>query len=181
MAHSCLNFASIININTTFLKRLMTISNYGLVELADKYGISLSINDIIMSDELNKIPKTRVRNIVLNTKSSLSEEGQHWVALAIRGKHALYFDSFGAVPDTGVIKYCKARKLNLGYSNYVVQDLDSSDCGLFCFGLFLHLARETTDDKSQPEIYALGNEYVNRFHHIEKRNDAIIAKYLKDS
>ena len=155
----------------------MTISNYKLVKLANKHGINLTINDIIMSDELDQIPKTKTRNIVLNTKSSLSPKGQHWVALAIRGNHALYFDSFGAAPDAHVVAYCNKRKLSLGYNNYVVQDLDSTHCGLFCFGLFLHLARETTTDKSQPEIYVLGNEYVNRFHHIAERNDEIIERY----
>ena len=152
-------------------------SNYELAELAKKLGISLSLKDIIMSDEFDQIPKTPTRNIVINTMPATSFNGKHWVALAIRGKHALYFDSFGAVPDVNVIKYCKKRKLTLGYNYYIVQDLDSTNCGLYCVGLFLHLARESTTDKSQPELFALGNEYVNRFHHIEKRNDQIIEEY----
>ena len=43
------------------------------------------------------------------------------------------FDSFGAISPVEVIRYCEGLKL--GYNSYIVQDMNSTECGNYCLAL----------------------------------------------
>lgn len=160
----------------------MTISNFDLVKLAETYKIKLTLTDVISSNHLINIKLKKFMNIIINLESS-EKGGSHWVLLIIRDNLAFYFDSFGASPDNYVIKYCSKFKLKLAMNNYIIQDLKSTECGIFCLGLLVYIKNERVLPKKLREfkneiLYELCNNYCNMFSMETKQNDKILYDYL---
>lgn len=160
----------------------MTISNVELEELCGKKGITL--DGIVMSNELINVKKKKRLNIIINLDDR-GNGGTHWVCLCIRdGKEAFYFDSFGAMCDKYVIDYCKKIRVSLSINVYIIQHLESTECGLFCVGLMKFLKKEkilagVTREYPKSRLYELSNEYINIFEPNTELNDNIIFKYLR--
>ena len=100
-------------------------------------------------------------------------DGTHWLVLIIKGNNCLYFDSFGMIPRKEIITFCKGKRL--GYSTYIIQDIDSTQCGLYCIAL-LHFMQSNKGD-----LYELFNDFINLFVNNTKLNDKILFKYLKSN
>lgn len=149
----------------------MTISNYQLVEIAKKNNIQLYLKYIIYRDELKNIPLQKHMNIIINF-STTGHTGTHFTALLIRNNNALYFDSFGCVPLPEVTQYCKLHKLKLGYNNYIIQNIASSNCGIYCLALILYIGQSKN-------LYDKANDYINMYEDDTKENDHILLTYLK--
>ena len=151
----------------------MTISNFDLVKLAKSHNVQLELNEIIMADELVNIASKRNMNLIINLQDS-SQNGSHWVCLIIKGKNAFYFDSFGAKPDTYVTQYCRQNGLRLGYNNYIIQDLSSTECGVFCIALLKYLA-----NNNKKELYKTSDEFIDIFNNNTKDNDKLLKCFMK--
>ena len=151
----------------------MTISNFDLVKLAKSHNVKLELKDIIMADELLNIKLKRNMNLIINLENSTGQ-GTHWVCLIIKGKNAFYFDSFGAKPDTYVTRYCRLNELRLGYNNYIIQDLNSTQCGIFCIALLKYL--RTNKSKN---IFDSSNEFIDIFNNNTKDNDKLLKCFMK--
>ena len=83
----------------------------------------------------------------------------------------MYFDSFGAIPPVEVIRYCKGLKL--GYNSYIVQDMNSTECGNYCLAFLEH------NQNSKESIFVAANSFINLFEHDTTLNDDILDDYMK--
>ena len=151
----------------------MTISNFDLVKLAKLHNVQLLLTNIIMADEMQNIKLNRNMNLIINLQDS-SKNGSHWVAFIVKGKNAFYFDSFGAQPDNYVTQYCRKNGLQLGYNNYIIQDLNSTQCEIFCIALLKYI----TTNKSI-HLYEACDDFINIFNHNTKHNDKILQCFMK--
>ena len=159
----------------------MTISNVDLQKKFDKRGINITA--IIMANELRGIPLQKSMNIIINLDDR-GNNGTHWTCMCVRGKEAFYFDSYGAKCDKYVLDYCKRHNLKLGINTYIIQDLDSVECGLFCFAYILYLHKEKIPNKITREfpksrLYELSNNFINMFEHDTRLNDNILFDYIR--
>lgn len=127
-----------------------------------------------MKDELANVKLIKSNNIIVNFAKE-GHEGTHFVALVIRDGNAFYFDSFGCYPLDEVVSYCKHHHLKLGYNSYIVQNIESTNCGLFCFALFKYLGN------TMSSLYKNCNEFVDMFDDDTKHNDNILFKYFNNS
>ena len=153
-------------------------TNYQLYEMAKIYRVPIRLNNIIMSDELSSFKLKPVMNFIINLENT-DNKGTHWVGLFIRGKKAVYFDSYGAICDVEVIDFCEKHNLKLGYNQYIVQDLKSYNCGLFVFAFLHYMSRNLK--KGSADIYAVSNDYVNLYEPSNGNiNDKIVVKYLME-
>ena len=149
----------------------MTISNFELQKIASENNIQL--NSIMMNNEINKRIMTMKSFSGIINLNNIGEQGSHWVAMIKRGNIILYFDSFGAIPIKSIVK--NKGKNKLAYSNYIVQDLDSTQRGLFCIA-FLHYIQYNKGNLA--DIY---NDFINLFEHDTTLNDKILFEYLNDN
>jgi len=150
----------------------MTISNFDLVKRAKSHNVKLELKDIIMADELLNIALKRNMNLIINLEDSTGQ-GTHWVCLIIKGKNSFYFDSFGAKPDTYITRYCRLNGLRLGYNNYIIQDLSSTECGIFCIALLKYLA-----NNKRKELYKTSDEFIDIFNNNTKDNDKLLKCFM---
>lgn len=143
-------------------------TNFDLTGWCESSDIKL--DGVIASNELCNMKKKKNMNFIINLQDS-DNKGSHWVALIKRGVHYVYFDSFGAIPDTYVIRY--KGKYKLAYSNFIVQDMESDRCGIFCVA-FLHYIQT-----NKGNIHAIYNDFVNLFEHNTRNNDDILKEYIR--
>jgi hypothetical protein len=118
----------------------MTISNYKLVELADKNKVTLHLSDIKYMEDLSSTKLKKLMNLILNFTTSGST-GSHFVAFVVRDKKAFYMDSFGTHHLQSVIDFCKTNGLQLGYNAKVIQDSSATTCGVYCFALLKYVGK----------------------------------------
>lgn len=83
-----------------------------------------------MKNELAGI-KPRNGNFIMNLESSTEENGTHWFKLTVESSNSFYFDSFGVVPPTEVIQFCK---FNTRLFSERSQDYYAETCGFFYLG-----------------------------------------------
>ena len=156
----------------------MTISNYQLMEMAKEDRIKLII---IMADELVNVKLLPKLNIILNLQDS-TKGGSHWVSLVIINNHAMYFDSYGAGCDQYVITYCRKHKLRLGINTYIIQDLKSTQCGLYSYAFIKYIINENIitgiPREFKENLFELANDYINMFVPETEQNDAILFEYI---
>lgn len=157
------------------------ISNFELADLAKKEKVNLKLQDIMMADQLLTTPLKKKMNIVLNLQKS-GQGGSHWVCFIVRGKQSFYCDTFGMDCDTNVIQFCKKHKLHLACNKYIIQDLKSVQCGIFCFALIKYVDTELIPShyprEFENKLLELCNNFVNLFEPNRKKNDKILYKYL---
>lgn len=59
--------------------------------------------------------------------------GSHWVALYfMKNNKCEYFDSYGRLPDSLILKYISQNANSYTYNNKCVQDFDTISCGHMC-------------------------------------------------
>ncbi len=149
-------------------------TNFELVKIAVNNGIKLKINDIMMMNMLSKLKLKKNMNLILNLADLHAGGGSHWVLFLIRDKKALYIDSFGCKVSQEVYDFCLKYNLQLGYSNYICQELNSSRCGLYCIQSLKYLQKCNSNN-----LYSKGNEYVNMYEPLkENKNEKICISGL---
>lgn len=145
-------------------------SNIELIDICNQNGIKLT--NVIMSNELKDIKKKKELYLIINLQD-INKIGSHWVSLIKRNNQYLYFDSFGVIPDVYILKYKGKHKV--GYSNYIIQDMQSVECGIFCIA-FLHYIQN-----NKGKIYDVYNDFINLFEHQTNKNDIILKKYIANN
>ena len=131
---------------------LMTTSNTDLKHIAKVLNIPPPI--ICFDEDLQSIKRRGTQYFVLNLGSP--NNGTHWVGCCVRGKEALYFDSYGVIFPNDVRNYIQgcSRK---GYNTTQIQDLNSNLCGWYVLMWLKHII------SSNKDMYHATNEYVNLF------------------
>ena len=114
---------------------------------------------------------------IVNMQSSTQGDGTHWVCFKIKNKHCVYFDSFGAPPPIDIETFIKTRKnIKIGFNNWIIQDLKSTNCGWFCIGCLAMLKQNKNKD-----IYDAFDFYINNFSGKTKENDSILKSLFTTS
>jgi hypothetical protein len=148
------------------------LTNIDLEQMCHHYSVPLYFCG--MKNELPS--KVRDGNYIINLDSSTHSSGTHWTALVIDGNQAAFFDSFGALPSKQVIDFCKKRhNLRLTYNNWIIQDLQSENCGSFCLSLLLYLRKHP-----EKSLFRAFNTFINGYSGNTKENDSILASFFKE-
>ena len=149
----------------------MVLSNFDLENLAGFYKIHL--NGIFMKDQMPDKPKNGC--YIINLQSSTQGNGTHWTSLFIYKKMSYYFDSFGAPPPNEIILFSKKRKSqHLLYSNWIIQDLSSENCGWYCLGFLLFMWK----NRQNINLKEVFNQFVNNFQDDTLKNDEILRQFF---
>lgn len=115
---------------------------------------------------------------IINLDSKVENRGgTHWVALILKHKQAIYFDSFGlTIPietRTFISRYRPKRVL---FSTRQIQHIDSTMCGYFCI-YFLYFFKVL--HKTNPHFGYLINKHDSIYVQMNRKlNDKIIAKLM---
>jgi len=145
------------------------LSNFELFDMSKTYKVKL--DDVVYKNDLKKINMKTNMNVIINLdNNSVKSKGTHWVCYVKRKNDMLYFDSFGAGPPLEVLQYSKG--LRKSYNEYIVQDLDSSRCGSYCFAL-LHYIKY-----NKGKLYDVANDFINLFEDNAEKNDQILNTYF---
>jgi hypothetical protein len=135
-------------------------SNFELLELAQKKHLGKI--SILCKDELSKVKIKPNLNIIINLSDSDDGSGTHWVALFIsHNLQPFYFDAFGAICPTQIIKYLKPLKRKIAYSQFAIQDLTSDRCGIFSLAFLLYMTKK----------HRLNEPHLNTFEKFLKQFD----------
>ena len=145
------------------------LTNYDLEELCDFYNVPL--RGIYMKDMLPK--KLQNGNYIINLESSNGgrNSGTHWTCLIVNNKNTMFYDPYGAPPSVEIRDFVKQRKnTHLGFNNWVIQDLQSENCGYFVLSFLIY-----TSPKKHTNMYIKANHYLNHFVDDTRKNDGIMA------
>ena len=100
---------------------------------------NIKLNNILLNNNkfYNKC-KWEPGFYVINLSQTLP--GTHWtvVGIAKNKKCAIYFDSYGVIPDDKLINSLKKQKINkIYFTNYAIQSINSKACGYYCLAFML--------------------------------------------
>lgn len=149
-----------------------SLSNYEIEAIAKHYHLPLI--DCCMKDELPSSIQDGI--YIINLESSTQGDGTHWTCLIVQKHIALFFDSFGAPPSTEIIEFVRKRRgIRFAFSNEIIQDLNSENCGFFCLYLCWFVHRH----KASGSIVQLVDGFTRLFSGDSKNNDAILRHLFK--
>ena len=96
------------------------------------------------------------------------------MALKIKNKDCVYFDSYGYLPPEEIISFCKRIKgSRLSYNTKQIQDLSAITCGFFiAFLIFLHI------DSSQ-NLYKKSSNFSDLFSLDTKVNNGKLQRLFR--
>ena len=147
-------------------------SNIQLIHYAQKIGVVL--NGVVSKTNLPYPPQSGGYIINLaDDKSSegFQNQGTHWVAVYVEGKHTVYFDSFGLPPPANIQLWLKHLQ-PIYYSSVQIQNERGGFCGLYClyFLYYLQHHRKNMDiqerlEKFQQLWHPDVTENLNRLKH----------------
>jgi hypothetical protein len=109
----------------------MTTSNVDLDLLARLMRVKLTV---CLQDDLAQMTPQVGMSYVINYGTE-QNGGTHWVALILDDGDAVFIDSFGTHYSTDVEEFMKRTPgsvVKLGFSNVILQSLESSLCGFYC-------------------------------------------------
>ena len=129
-------------------------------EISEYYENEPRFNGVYSRDNL---PANVKKGAYVINLDEYEDAGTHWIALYIKNKKVLYFDSFGVehIPKE-IIKFIKNKDIIANI--FRLQAYDSTMCGYFCIEFIDYMF----DDKTLID-------YTNLFSpHDFKKNDKII-------
>ena len=147
-----------------------SISNFDIEETMDSLNIPLnacvSKNGLIYYHNLNR------GNYIINLGNA-DTNGTHWVALLVRQKECLYYDSFGMPPPHDV-QYFLGKKKCI-YNTDQVQDLEDSTCGYYSMAIihFCHINKHY-------DLRKCLNLFNEQFSEDTNKNRIILQQYMKN-
>ena len=148
------------------------LSNFDREEIAHHFNIRVVI---VMKDELKNIHPTSYQNYVINLQSSTIGNGTHWMALKIKNKECVYFDSYGYLPPEEIITFCKRiKESHLSYNTKQIQDLSAITCGFFSIAFLIFLKI----DSSLP-LYKRSSNFSNLFDINTKVNNGKLKRFFR--
>jgi hypothetical protein len=122
----------------------MTTSNLDIEALAKLMRVKLTV---CLQDDLAQMTPQAGMNYVINYGNE-ANGGTHWVCLILDddGDEAVFIDSFGTHYSTDVEEFMKRTPgsvVKLGFSNVILQSLESSLCGWYCIAAITFAHRST--------------------------------------
>ena len=120
----------------------------------------------IKKHKKNKPISTYIFNL-----SKINEKGTHLVAISLKNKKVIYFDSFG-LPCTNkdILTFIYSINKKYKYNTMQIQHLKSNYCGIYCLAFVMH------QDKGNQKI----ENFLNIFKYTKNKleNDNIVVKYI---
>jgi hypothetical protein len=145
------------------------LSNYDLMELADKY--KLNVNNVLLQEEFIHIkPKDGGYIVLINDGTGATG---HWTAFILRNKVCLYFDSFAVVPSMPIIRFLRKGNYKINCNNNDIQNYKSVTCGFYCLA-FLHFMKHT-----KYPLHLAMSQFTSLFKNDTRDNDGILQAYIK--
>lgn len=133
--------------------------------------LKINLVSIVSKNELCKLkPKTGC--YIINLEDS-GGNGTHWVSLILFEKISIYFDPFGLIMPSNVIRFCKRYGKKLIYSSDQLQHIDSIYCGWFCLYFLYYLTKNKSKHKS-----VLLNQHNANYSEKEEENDLILKENI---
>jgi hypothetical protein len=160
----------------------MALSDTDLLQFGRKYDIP--IRGIYLRDRIpHSLPQTGL--YIFNLDSDKTKDGKlkktlnvgtHWTCCYIGDFDTMYFDSFGCPAPDEVITFVKLRFPSYQYNNKIIQDLASSECGLYCiaFGLYVNTRIRKQHSAS---IFVIGKQFVDMFQKNTLENEKILRSF----
>jgi hypothetical protein len=138
----------------------------------------LNINVTIRSKNDNIFDRVARNGSYIINLSDKENPGTHWVALFIRNKVGVFFDSYGLPPPEIIGQFTHKKKLI--YSTDTIQSIDSTTCGFFCvWFLYVFNNLDETYLTYQQYGYAL-NQFLRKFDkNNTEKNDDILRREIK--
>lgn len=145
------------------------LSDVDIRILAKMFGINLI--DVCFKSKLNNM-KIQSGSYVLNMDRD-DIAGSHWICLYVKGKRAIYYDSFGEEAPLEIINFCKRGNVKLLMNYFHIQDIKCTACGYYTLA-FLHWM---TLHKTVSQYYL--NMFNKIFDFDTTKNKLILQKYIK--
>ena len=117
----------------------------------------------------NNLPKTIKKGAYVINLDEYENTGTHWVALFVKPKYTVYFDSFGIEHIPKEIKHATGNK-EIKSNIFRIQAYDSIMCGYFCIEFINYMF----DGQSLIDFTSLFSP------HDFKKNDQIIKRIFKN-
>ena len=117
----------------------------------------------------NNLPKTIKKGAYVINLDEYENTGTHWIALFVKSKYTVYFDSFGIehIPKE-INKFINNN--NIESNIFRIQSYDSIMCGYYCTEFINYMLEGKTL-----------LDYTNLFYpHDFKKNDQIINRIFKN-
>ena len=152
-------------------------TNFDLIRLAKKYNIPLV--DVVNKDLLFYLPK-KDGGYIINLDDTVNSKGQrnsgsHWVAFFIWNGKAVFYDSFGIVPDYTIQNFLKGYA-PFEYNTREIQNINSGICGDFCLFFLYFMSRKV---KYNDKINIIFKEFLEIFSNDVLKNETILRRILK--
>ena len=117
----------------------------------------------------NNLPKTIKKEAFVINLDEYENTGTHWVALFVKPKYMVYFDSFGIEHIPKEMKHATGNK-EIKANIFRLHAYDSIMCGYFCIEFIKYMF----DGKSLIDFTSLFSP------HDFKKNDQIIKRIFKN-
>jgi hypothetical protein len=147
-----------------------SISNIDIEQTMD--ALNIPLNWCVSKDGLINYHNLNLGNYVINLGDA-STNGTHWVALIVRSKECLYYDSYGQIYPNDVKHFIRKKKCI--YNTDQVQDLTDTTCGYYAMTIihFCHI------NKQYPLSKCL-NLFNEQFSEDTDKNRLILQQYMKN-
>ena len=149
--------------NSNLLIPFHPLTNF---EIREYYKNEPRFNGVYSSDNL---PKTIKKGAYVINLDEYEDAGTHWIALYVKNKEVVYFDSFGVehVPKE-IIKFIKNKDIIANI--FRLQAYDSIMCGYYCIEFINYMLKGKTV-----------LDYTNLFSPNDfKKNDQVIKRIFKE-
>ena len=125
----------------------------------------------------NNLPKTIKKGAYIINLDEYENTGTHWIALFVKPKYTVYFDSFGIehIPkESNKLIHCKELghvvRNDIKSNIFRIQAYDSIMCGYFCIEFINYMLKGKTL-----------LDYINLFSPNDfKKNDQLIKRMFKN-
>ena len=131
-------------------------------EIAEYYENEPRFNGVYSRDNL---PKTIKKAAYVINLDEYADRGTHWIALYVKNKKVVYFDSFGVehVPKE-IIKLIKNKDIMVNI--FRLQAYDSIMCGYYCIEFINYILKSKTlldyTNLFSPNNFKKNNQIINR-------------------
>jgi len=113
------------------------LTNNQLEKLAKK-KLGKTFMGVYPCDAKPRLPKNNNNCSIIFNLSKHTEKGSHYVAVYIKRKEILFFDSYGKkLSNKYIINFLKKLKKPILYQTKKIQHTDSIFCGFYCLA-YLH-------------------------------------------
>lgn len=131
------------------------LSNYDLIDLANKLNLSLS--GVYSKDRL---PKEKIKGLFIVNIGDYATGGTHWTCFSTQDKNVYYYDSYGSKPPVQVDEYIKATtgKKRYTINKIQTQSLGATYCGWFCIACLYCMMHTKGSVTKRMDAF---NDYLN--------------------